>query len=143
MKLYALLLIAASVLWFSCTKDRDDSMYHYLPGTWKMTHMGADANGNNLLESAELMELPQNSSMTTTFHADRTGFGAMNMGGGMSMNTKFMWTTNERAQMLLLHTEDSAMLQCRFRAQDFNHFSLLTENRDLMGNKLWMAYARQ
>ena len=143
MKIKSILLLSLTAIIFSCTKNNDDSMREYLYGNWRLVQVGADTNGNQIMEPAELIALPDTGIISTVFNYDGTGSGSFNLNKTLGVNAKFQWTTDERAQILMIHSDDSMTYHANFKAIDSRNFYLLNNDVSLLGSKIWLVYNRE
>ena len=142
MKFKMLLLLCCTGFLFSCDKDRNDSMYDYLQGTWQLVRVGADVNGNQLMETSELVDLPDTAAISTVFNGDGTGYGGLNI-SSFSLNARFTWVTDEPKQRVTIKNEDLGEYTAAFDATDYNSFTFTTDDLDIPGGRVWLVYVRQ
>ena len=66
----------------SCKKkESDPPRRELITGTWKMTQMGTDVNGNGNWDQDEVSSVPSTYALTLIFNADGTGTGLLNYMG--------------------------------------------------------------
>ena len=140
MKSKLLLCLSLVCVLFSCNKDNDDSIRHYVQGEWRLTKIGADLNGNETLESNEMIPLPD-STIMTTFYEDGTGLGSFNA-FAPSNGVPFTWSTDERDHLLTVNSQTTSFTT-KFKVQDIDNFSLLNQDVNIFGAKIWTVYSRQ
>jgi len=143
MKLKALLAVACCIALFSCKKDRNQSMRDYLHGSWRLVQIGLDTNHNEMIDLGEVVSIPDTGIINTVFNADGTGHGAINLTQVFSINGKFHWSVDDAAQVLKISTDDSTTYTAKFKATNYNNFSLLHQQVRVMGRNLWTVYSRQ
>ena len=64
-------VLAASLLFASCQKDKDEVKASAIVGTWTFSESGEDINNNNVPEASELDPIVMGNA-TVTFRADKT-----------------------------------------------------------------------
>ena len=66
----------------SCKKkESDPPRRELITGTWKMTQMGTDVNGNGAWDQDEVGSVPSTYALTLIFNTDGTGTGLINYMG--------------------------------------------------------------
>jgi len=100
-------------------------------------------NNNQIMETSELIGLPDTGKLVNVFHEDGTGYGSFMFLGGFSVNKDFHWETEERLRMLTLHVNDGTSYSAEVFVDDANTFHILSNEASPMGGKLWMVYSRK
>jgi hypothetical protein len=86
----------------SCRKRSDQfSLYHFLPGDWTLTHIGADINGNNIPDPDELTPVAGTLPVPVdiSFNKDLTGNARISY-DSYSFNVDFIWGLKDSEQIL-------------------------------------------
>ena len=149
MKKYLLLATLSAFLtgsFSACTKKNDDySRYHLLPGEWRLTHMGPDANMNGAPDEDELLPfeelIPLEGSIQLpvdiTFRKDLSGTARVKF-DSYSFNADFKWgLTNDEQTLFIARGADTTL----YNIHSFEASKITVFDANLPGG-MWEVFQR-
>lgn len=113
MKMNKLLIVGClSIAAFSIASCKKSSSTSKLVGTWNLTQVGEDANGNSVMDASEVQNVSGLGTGVVTFNSDGTGSEHVVFYGGLvdSTVTFKKWTLQNSDQDLVLTASDGTTL---------------------------------
>lgn len=111
----AIAAVCACLLFSNCRKKDDgpSETRRNLVGSWKVTAVGADQNGNKMPDLDEIVAIPESTSLTNVFNEDGTGSGMISS-GAFPVSTTTTWELSNEDKTLKVIYSTSGIAITRY-----------------------------
>lgn len=140
------LLCAGMLMLSACHKDDDDELipayYNTIQGEWTLAYVGADLNGDNIINAGEVYPVTDSSIVgTLKFNADRSGYAYINYDMFPLPGTSFTYAFENNGGTLITTFRENDKKSSTVNTLDAHNLILQNKSTGI-ANGIWLGFAR-